>query len=101
MVDWAYVNGMGDDCGDPDHDIHDPDGHCGPGTGVLLEMANTRRPHAPYRTVKPAPRCNRCGSKNVFWQLANGSKWVLHERGTKLFHNCPTTADGFDDEPIL
>lgn len=29
MVDFAYVNGMGDDNGDPDHDIHDPDGHCG------------------------------------------------------------------------
>ena len=102
MVDWAYVNGMGDDCGDPDHDIHDPDGHCGPGTGVLLETAivGLRNPHATRDSYGPPMRCNRCGSRDVYWQIVKG-KYILFDKETLSGHLCPTNTDGFDDEPIL
>ena len=45
-------------------------------------------------------RCNRCGSRDVYWQIVKG-KYVLFDKETLSGHLCPTTADGFDDEPIL
>ena len=102
MVDWAYVNGMGDDCGDPDHDIHDPDGHCGPGVGALMQYASggLSDRHLVQGAYGPPMRCNRCGSRDVYWQIVKGN-YVLFDKETLSGHLCPTNTDGFDDEPIL
>lgn len=85
MVDWAYVNGMGDDCGDPDHEIHDPQGHC--------EGAPPRR-----SAYGPPLRCNRCGDSNVYWQTVRG-RYTLYDRSRLTPHDCPPKPDnleGFD-----
>lgn len=87
MVDWACVNGMGDEGGDPDHDIHDPQGHC--------EGAASARSRSAYG---PGLRCNRCGDSNVYWQTKKG-KYVLSDRSDQSAHVCPPPKDlleGFD-----
>lgn len=87
MVDWAYVNGMGDDGGDPDHDIHDPQGHCESATSVRSLTA-----------YGPDLRCNRCGDRDVYWQTVRG-KYVLNDKSNLQPHTCPPPKDlleGFD-----
>lgn len=86
MVDWAYVCGMADDTGnDCDEETHDPEGRCGNGPSPEIRDA-----------YGPLVRCNRCGSTNVFWQRAF-DKYVLCDKSDLNTHNCPTTAEGFDD----
>ena len=56
-------------------------------------------PHSSRGAYGPPVACNRCGAKDVFWQKTRG-QFVLHDRADLAPHTCPTTADGFDDEPI-
>jgi len=88
MVDWAYVNGFGDEFGDPDHDIHDPEGHLGGGSFD----------HELRRPVF-TPRCKFCRSTAVAW-VHTGVRWRLYDEDMKKPHACQTTqvtADDFDD----
>lgn len=91
MVDWAYVNGFGDEMGDPDHDIHDPEGHCGGGTYDW--------DHEDAGGPVNRPRCKFCGSTAVAW-VHTGVRWRLYEEDMKRAHACQTSrvsADDFDD----
>lgn len=52
----------------------------------------------------PDPKCTYCGqSEGLRWkETENG--WRLHEKehpgNQYVQHVCPTTADGFEDEPL-
>lgn len=88
MVDWAYVNGFGDDGGDPDHDIRDTEGH------TNYTVPDEYLPRLANR------RCKFCGSFEVHWRMLNG-KWRLHDNGTSKLHQCRDavnrTSEGFED----
>jgi hypothetical protein len=48
MPDWAYVNGMGEEDGDPDLDEHhDPAGQCGAGFGAYAKRQEAPQPPEP------------------------------------------------------
>lgn len=85
MVDWAYVNGFGEEGGDPDLEHHDPMGHCGAqmfGKGAGREPRDTR------------VKCNRCGA-SATWHHT-GVRWALLGDDGKL-HTCKPSADEFED----
>lgn len=85
MVDWAYVHGYGDEGGDPDHDIHDPEGHTG---------------HVSKDSYGPRLTCKFCGSSEVFW-ARNRDGWKVMNKGDMELHQCrdaaSRTSEGFDD----
>lgn len=105
VVDWAYVNGMGDEGGDPDHDIHDPDGHCGGQMFGQLVKSNwiAQAPGKVNRGNRgsvygPPLECKYCGQTGLYWQIVKGA-YRTHEICSLQPHICPPKEDnleGFD-----
>lgn len=96
MVDFAYVCGMADDSGnDFDHEVYDPEGHCGPTFGG---GSGGPGDYQPGHDVT----CRRCGTKSLKWRgTVDGWRLFHKERdvhNAKIQHNCHiASADDFDD----
>lgn len=83
MPDWDLAQGFGAEEGDPDHDIHDPAGHCGGQSfGCREDLGDI------FGGPAGATRCNRCGSIDVRWRQ-QGGQWVLFSLTPGVQHVCP------------
>lgn len=93
MVDWAGICGPAEEygCGDPDMDIYDPAGHCGPVFGgsasSLTQRALRSFKELGNRTKQLAPVCPYCGQPS---RLTTGQEIYPKRRDlhAKSFYIC-------------
>ncbi len=87
MVDWAGISGPAEEygCGDPDMDMHDPAGHCGPTFGGSASSLTQKALHSfkalGQRTRQLAPVCPYCGETS---RLTTGRE--IYPKRSDLHH---------------